>query len=214
PGNARLVARSRSLPAVSGLHAGAHLTVLFGRQLAPMVSGRVSTPVDARLSFDTAATIRSARTLMFGYAALGIAPQRVLLNIAATWEGIRAARVLEAEGIHCNMTLVFSPIQAQACFDAGVTLVSPCVGRITDWHKRARGIQALAIADDPGVRVGRRIQALARDCHYPTAVMAAGCRDVEQVLALAGIDWLALAPSLLAELAALDAAGVQRRVGD
>jgi len=200
-----LVARARAMPATPGLELVERLMLLYGAELLDVVTHRVSTEVDARLSFDTAATIARARSLMAGYAALGVAPERVLIKIAATWEGIRAAQVLEAEGIRCNMTLIFSLCQAQACFDAGATLVSPFVGRITDWYKQAWQVAEIATEEDPGVLGVRRIQALARAQHYPTEVMAASFRHAGQILALAGVDLMTIAPALLEQLTTLAA---------
>jgi transaldolase len=179
---------------------------LFGRELTQVVSRYVSTEVDARLSFDTDATIRKARALIADYAALGVPADRILIKVASTWAGIRAASVLEAEGIACNMTLIFSLIQAQACFEAGVTLISPFVGRITDWHKKAEGVEHYAPGDDPGVRSVACINAYAKTHGYPTQVMAASFRNRDQILALAGADLMTISPALLEELAGLDAA--------
>lgn len=212
PEYAALIARSRTLPDAPGLSAVDRLMLLFGRELCRVVARRVSTEVDARLSFDSAGTVAKARALIDGYAAMGIDCERILIKIAATWEGIRAAQVLEAQGIHCNMTLVFSQVQAQACFDAGVTLISPFVGRITDWYKQACGVDSLAVEEDPGVLGVRNIQALARDCHYPTEVMAASFRHTGQILALAGIDLMTISPALLGELTELDADQVYAQI--
>lgn len=208
PAYARLADERHSLPAMPGLDGVDQLMLLFGRELGDVVTNRVSTEVDARLSFDSAATIAKARSLIDGYAAIGVPAQRILIKIAATWEGVRAAEVLEAQGIRCNMTLVFSLCQAQACFDAGATLVSPFVGRITDWYKQARGVTELAIEDDPGVLGVRRIAAYAKAHGYPTEVMAASFRHRGQVLALAGVDLMTISPELLGELAAMNAAEV------
>lgn len=209
PQYAALIARARTLPAAPGLNNVDRLMLLFGRELTRVVARRVSTEVDARLSFDSSATVAKARALIDGYTAMGIDAQRILIKIAATWEGIRAAQVLEAEGIHCNMTLIFSLVQAQACFDAGVTLISPFVGRITDWHKNARGVSSIPVEEDPGVLGVRDIHAVARAYHYPTEVMAASFRNSGQILALAGIDLMTISPALLGELAEMDAAAVQ-----
>ena len=182
------------------------LMTLFGRELTEVVSRYVSTEVDARLSFDTDATIRKARALIADYDALGVPADRILTKIASTWAGIRAASVLEAEGIACNMTLIFSLAQAQACFEAGVTLISPFVGRITDWHKKAEGVDHYAPAEDPGVLSVQRINAYAKTHGYPTQVMAASFRNRDQILALSGADLMTISPALLEELAGLDAA--------
>ena len=186
-----------------GLSRVERLMTLFGRELTQVVPRYVSTEVDARLSFDTDATIRKARALIADYGELGVAPDRILIKIASTWAGIRAASVLEAEGIACNMTLIFSLAQAQACFEAGVTLISPFVGRITDWYKKAEGVDHYAPEDDPGVASVRRINAYAKTHGYPTQVMAASFRNREQILALAGADLMTISPALLEELAGL-----------
>jgi len=179
------------------------LMTLFGRELTKVVPRYVSTEVDARLSFDTGATIVKARALIADYRALGVARERILIKIASTWAGIEAARVLEAEGIACNMTLIFSLPQAQACFDAGVTLISPFVGRITDWYKKAEGVDNYAPDDDPGVASVRRIDAYARSYGYLTKVMAASFRHSGQILALTGADLMTISPALLEELAGM-----------
>ncbi|CAD5374344.1 transaldolase B [Rubrivivax sp. A210] len=178
--------------------------VRFGLEILQAIPGRVSTEVDARLSFDTAATLARARRLIDLYAAAGIGRERVLIKIAATWEGIAAATVLEREGIHCNLTLLFAFCQAVACGDAGVTLISPFVGRIYDWHKKAAGAAwneaASAGAADPGVRSVRAIYEHFK-CHgIATEVMGASFRNTGQILALAGCDLLTISPELLAAL--------------
>ncbi|HLQ86029.1 MAG TPA: transaldolase family protein [Salinisphaeraceae bacterium] len=208
PAYAALQQQLHALPTMPGLNEVDQLMLLFGRELSAVVSQRVSTEVDAALSFDSAATIAKARALIAGYAALGVPAERILIKIAATWEGIRAAQVLEAEGIRCNMTLIFALCQAQACFDAGATLVSPFVGRITDWYKQAWGVPELAVQEDPGVLGVRRISAYARAHGYPTQIMAASFRHSGQILALAGVDLLTIAPALLGELATMAAADV------
>lgn len=208
PAYEELVASRHSLPPMTELTRVDQLMLLFGRELSGVVQNRVSTEVDARLSFDTAATVAKARALIEGYAAIGVPAERILIKIAATWAGVRAAEVLESEGIRCNMTLVFSLAQAQACFDAGVTLVSPFVGRITDWYKKARDVSELAVEDDPGVQGVRRIVAFARAHGYPTEVMGASFRHTGQILALAGIDLMTISPALLGELAAMDGSAV------
>jgi transaldolase len=193
--------------------------VAFGHRILQLIEGRVSTEVDARLSFDTRATIEKARHLVALYEALGVGRERVLIKIASTWEGVRAAEILEREGVHCNLTLLFSMPQAEACAQAGVTLISPFVGRIYDWHKTAAGSRwdeaAMAGANDPGVRSVRAIHARLKGGGYATEVMGASFRNVGQVLALAGCDLLTISPELLEELAstegtvsrALDGAG-------
>ena len=187
-----------------GLTRVERLMTLFGRELTQVVPRYVSTEVDARLSFDTDATIRKARALIADYDELGVSADRILIKIASTWAGIRAASVLEAEGIACNMTLIFSIAQAQACFEAGVTLISPFVGRITDWYKKADGVEHYAPEEDPGVASVRRINAYAKTHGYPTQVMAASFRNREQILALAGADLMTISPALLEELAGLE----------
>jgi transaldolase len=183
--------------------------VRFGREILKVVPGRVSTEVDARLSFDTDATLARARRLIGLYEAAGIARQRVLIKIAATWEGIRAAEVLEREGIHCNLTLLFAFCQAVACGDAKVQLISPFVGRIYDWHKKAAGAQwdeaARAGANDPGVQSVRAIFNHYKRHGIATEVMGASFRNVGQIVALAGCDLLTISPELLAQLQALEA---------
>ena len=181
------------------------LAVAIGSEILKLIPGRVSTEVDARLSFDTAATIAKARKLVGLYADAGIGSERLLIKIAATWEGIRAAETLEREGIHCNLTLLFSFAQAVACAEAGVFLISPFVGRILDWHL-ANGMAKPATAqDDPGVQSVTRIWQYYKQHGYPTVVMGASFRNSGQVLALAGCDRLTIAPELLGELAQTDA---------
>ena len=177
------------------------LFVQFGAEIVKHVAGRVSTEVDARLSFDTEASIRRARRLIGLYEKLGVGRERVLIKLAATWEGVRAAGRLEKEGIHCNMTLLFSFAQAVACADAGVSLISPFVGRIYDWHKQARKVDDIPIEEDPGVASVARIYAYYKRHGYPTQVMGASFRKTEQILALAGCDLLTIAPDLLEKLA-------------
>ncbi len=179
--------------------------VAFGLEILRRIDGRVSTEVDARLSFDTAATIHKARRLIALYEDQGLGRERVLIKIAATWEGIRAAEVLEAEGVHCNMTLLFSLPQALACADAGATLVSPFVGRIYDWYKKSAGAAwdeaANAGPHDPGVASVRAIHARLKGAGYNTEIMGASFRNVGQILALAGCDLLTISPDLLDQLA-------------
>ena len=170
--------------------------VRFGLEILGIVPGRVSTEVDARLSFDTAATLARARRLIALYEAAGIHRNRVLIKIAATWEGIQAARVLEQDGIHCNLTLLFSFAQAVACGDAGVQLISPFVGRIYDWHKKQAGAAwdegAQAGANDPGVQSVARIYTYYKRFGINTEVMGASFRNVGQIIALAGCDLLTI----------------------
>lgn len=172
------------------------LLVQFGLEILAIIPGRVSTEVEASLSFNTDATIEQADEILQLYSRNGISPSRVLIKIAATWEGIRAAEALERRGIGCNLTLVFSMPQAVACADAGVTLISPFVGRITDWHK-ARGQSWDSVDEDPGVQSVRAIYALYAERGYKTEVMGASFRSIEQVLALAGCDLLTVSPELL-----------------
>ena len=186
------------------------LTVAVGAELAGIVPGRVSTEVDARLSFDTDASIAKARAIIAAYDALGIGRDRILIKLAATWEGIRAAEVLEREGINCNLTLIFSLAQAVACADAGVFLISPFVGRITDWHAKASG-KTYAPDEDPGVLSVRRIYDHYKSNGIATIVMGASFRNTGQIEALAGCDRLTISPNLLTELAA-DQGALPRRL--
>ena len=172
------------------------LAVNFGREILKIVPGRVSTEVDARLSFDAGATIDKARELIGLYEAAGIARERILIKVGSTWEGIRAAATLEQEGIHCNLTLLFSFAQAVACAEAGVTLISPFVGRIYDYYRKERGAEIPA-ADDPGVQSVTRIYHYYKKFGYRTQVMGASFRRVEQIVDLAGCDLLTISPDLL-----------------
>ena len=174
--------------------------VLFGKEILKHVAGRVSTEVDARLSFDAEASIRKARQLISFYEKSGVDRERILIKLAATWEGIRAAEKLEKEGIHCNMTLLFSFAQAAACADAGVTLISPFVGRIYDWHRAQRKVDDIPLAEDPGVLSVARIYSYYKKYGYKTQVMGASFRKTGQILALAGCDLLTIAPDLLKKL--------------
>jgi transaldolase len=180
------------------------LFVRFGAEILRHVAGRVSTEVDARLSFDLKKSVDKARRLIALYEKQGISRNRVLIKLAATWEGIEAARQLEREGIHCNMTLLFSFAQAVACADAGVTLISPFVGRIYDWHKAARKVDDIPLEEDPGVASVVRIYDYYKKHGYPTQVMGASFRKTGQIVALAGCDLLTIAPDLLAKLAAAE----------
>ncbi len=180
------------------------LFVLFGREILKHMPGRVSTEVDARLSFDAEGSMAKARRFIELYEGAGVARERVLVKLASTWEGIRAAEKLEREGIHCNMTLLFSFAQAAACADAGVTLISPFVGRIYDWHKAARKVDDIPIEDDPGVASVTRIYQYYKKFGYATQVMGASFRKTGQILALAGCDLLTIAPDLLEKLAAAE----------
>jgi transaldolase len=183
-----------------------HLLVRFGVEILKHVPGRVSTEVDARLSFDTATTLMRARRIMALYAEQGIGRDRVLIKIAATWEGIQAAAELEREGIHTNLTLLFSFAQAVACGQARVQLISPFVGRIYDWYKKQAGSSwdeaAMAGPNDPGVQSVRRIFNFYKKHGIATEVMGASFRNVGQITALAGCDLLTISPELLAQLAA------------
>ena len=179
-----------------------HLFVGFGRRILELVPGRVSTEVDARLSFDIEATERKARRLIELYEAAGVPRERVLIKIASTWEGIRAAERLEHDGIHCNLTLLFSFAQAVACADAGVTLISPFVGRIYDWYRKARSVEDIGREDDPGVASVTRIYHYYKKFGYDTQVMGASFRKTTQIVDLAGCDLLTISPDLLAKLAA------------
>lgn len=186
-----------------------HLLVRFGCEILKTIPGRVSTEVDARLSFDTAATVARARRIMALYEAQGIARERVLIKIASTWEGIQAAAELEREGIRCNLTLLFAFCQAVACGQAKVQLISPFVGRIYDWYKKTAGAAwdeaAKAGANDPGVQSVRAIFNHYKKHGIATEVMGASFRNIGQITALAGCDLLTISPELLAQLAASDA---------
>jgi len=175
------------------------LAVFFGLEILKIVPGRVSTEADARLSFDTQATLDKARAFITRYEKNGIDRKRILIKIASTWEGIHAAEELEKEGIHCNLTLLFSFHQAVACAEAGVTLISPFVGRIMDWHK-AKGGSDFAPAEDPGVQSVTRIYNYYKKFDYPTEVMGASFRNTGEITELAGCDLLTISPGLLEEL--------------
>jgi transaldolase len=183
--------------------------VRFGLEILKIVPGRVSTEVDARLSFDTAATIARAHRLIELYERAGIDRARVLIKVAATWEGIQAAKALEHEGIHCNLTLLFAFCQAVACGEAGATLISPFVGRIHDWHKKAAGAAwdeaAMSGVNDPGVRSVTQIYTYYKHFDIATEVMGASFRNIGQITALAGCDLLTISPELLAQLQAASA---------
>jgi len=182
------------------------LLIAFGKEILAIVPGRVSTEVDARLSFDTQATIARARQIIALYEAQGVARERVLIKIASTWEGIQAARTLQGEGIACNLTLLFSLTQAVACAQAKVQLISPFVGRIYDWHKKSQGSQwneaANAGVNDPGVQSVRGIYNYYKAHGIATEVMGASFRNIGQIQALAGCDLLTISPELLGQLAA------------
>lgn len=176
------------------------LAVDVGMEVLKIVPGRISTEVDARLSFNTLATLAKARKLISLYNEAGIANERVLIKIASTWEGIRAGEILEHEGIHCNLTLMFGFAQARACAEAGVTLISPFVGRIFDWQKAKEGRTEIPSEEDQGVLSVRRIYQYYKEHGYPTTVMGASFRNSGEILALAGCDRLTISPSLLQEL--------------
>ncbi len=176
------------------------LAVSFGLKILEIVPGRVSTEVDARLSYDTDATIAKARDLMAQYEAAGVSRDRVLIKIAATWEGIMAAKVLEEEGIHTNLTLVFGLHQAIACAENGIQLISPFVGRILDWYKKDTGKESYAPAEDPGVISVTNIYNYFKKFDYKTEVMGASFRNIGEIIELAGVDLLTIAPALLDEL--------------
>ena len=186
-----------------------HVLVRFGTEILKIIPGRVSTEVDARLSFDTAATVARARRIIGHYEDAGVARERVLIKIASTWEGIQAARILEHEGVHCNLTLLFAFCQAVACGEASVQLISPFVGRIYDWHKKTAGAAwdeaANAGANDPGEKSVAQIYTYFRKFGISTEVMGASFRNVGQIIALAGCDLLTISPELLAELQAGEA---------
>ena len=189
------------------------LLVAFGSEILKLIPGRVSTEIDSRLSFDTEATVARGRSLIALYAAAGIARERILIKIAATWEGIRAAQVLQRDGIACNMTLLFCLPQAVACADAGAQLISPFVGRIYDWYKKSTGIDYSG-ANDPGVQSVQRIYAYYRQFGHATEVMGASFRNTAQIIELAGCDLLTISPELLGKLAASDAPVTRRLGGD
>jgi len=177
------------------------LAVNFGCEILKHVRGRVSTEVDANLSFDVEGTLAKARRLIELYEQAGVSRKRVLVKVASTWEGIRAAEKLEREGIHCNLTLLFSFAQAVACANAGVTLISPFVGRIYDWYKKERKVEDITPADDPGVQSVTRIYHYYKKFGHRTQVMGASFRKVEQIVWLAGCDLLTIAPDLLDKMA-------------
>lgn len=195
------------------IEAADRLIVAIGCEVLQGIPGRISTEVDARLSFDTEATIGKARKLIALYEAQGVLRSRVLIKIAATWEGIRAAEQLEREGINCNLTLLFSFAQARACAEAGVFLISPFVGRILDWYKAKTG-QSYDAETDPGVLSVRAIYRYYKQHGYPTVVMGASFRSVEEVLALAGCDRLTISPDLLQKLEAQSGVLVRQLVDE
>jgi len=189
------------------------LLIAFGVEILKFVPGRVSTEIDAALSFDTEATVAKGRDLIALYEAAGVSRERVLIKIASTWEGIRAAEILEKDGIHCNLTLLFSLCQAVACAEAGVKLISPFVGRIYDWYKKSTGTDYQG-ADDPGVQSVKGIYQYYRKFGYATEVMGASFRNTSQILELAGCDLLTISPDLLQKLADSDAPFERKLVKD
>ena len=208
PASEDLIAREIEAGRKAGLSAEAltdTLTVAVGAELAKLVPGRVSTEVDARLSFDTQASVTRARAIIADYAARGTGKDRILIKLASTWEGIRAAEILQDEGIDCNLTLLFSMAQAVACADADAFLISPFVGRITDWFKKAEGVEGYAPDQDPGVKSVRAIYDYYKSNGISTIVMGASFRNTGQIKALAGCDNLTIAPKLLDELDSEDA---------
>ena len=174
--------------------------VLFGSEILKVVPGRVSTEVDARLSFDIQGSVKKAKKFIELYEKAGISKERVLIKLSTTWEGVQAARILEAEGIHCNMTLLFSFAQAVACAEAGVTLISPFVGRIFDWYVKNTGQKEYALLEDPGVKSVTKIYNYYKRYGYKTVVMGASFRNTNQIKALAGCDLLTISPKLLEQL--------------
>ncbi len=180
------------------------LAVSFGLKILEIIPGRVSTEVDARLSYDTDATIAKARELIAQYEAKGVSKDRILIKIAATWEGIKAAEVLEKEGIHCNLTLLFGLHQAIACADAGITLISPFVGRILDWYKKDTGRDSYPPEEDPGVLSVTSVYNYYKKFGYQTEVMGASFRNIGEITELAGCDLLTISPALLGELQSTD----------
>ncbi|NIA53592.1 transaldolase [Massilia sp. TW-1] len=189
------------------------LLIAFGTEILKFVPGRVSTEIDAALSFDTAATVAKGRELIALYEAAGIKRERVLIKIASTWEGIRAAEILEKDGIRCNLTLLFSLCQAVACAEAGVQLISPFVGRIYDWYKKSTGTDYQG-AEDPGVQSVKRIYQYYRKFGYKTEVMGASFRNTSQILELAGCDLLTISPDLLQKLADTEGTVERKLVAD
>lgn len=178
--------------------------VLIGREITQLVPGRISTEVDARLSFDTTATLNKARELIALYESMDVPRERVLIKIASTWEGIEAGRQLEKEGINCNLTLLFGFAQARACADAGIYLISPFVGRILDWHKARDPEADFSLQRDPGVQSVSRIYHYYKAHHYSTVVMGASFRNIGEIQCLAGCDRLTISPALMQELANTD----------
>lgn len=212
PGYRHLLDDARKSAAEGGVEAAMDtLTVKVGTELSRIVPGNISTEVDARLSYDTGAMIEKARTLIGLYEQEGVGKDRVLIKLASTWEGIEAARVLQREGVRCNMTLLFCLAQAVASAQAGAYLISPFVGRITDWYKKDRGVQGFAPDEDPGVQSVREIYQHFKAHGYQTIVMGASFRSKAQIEALAGCDRLTISPQFLAELDA-DTGNLERQL--
>ena len=176
-------------------------SVAFGLEILKIVPGRVSTEVDARLSFDTQANVDRARGIIALYAAAGIPKERILIKIASTWEGIKAAEILQKEGINCNLTLLFSLVQAVACAEGGIRLISPFVGRILDWHKAARKVDSIPAPEDPGVLSVTAIYNYYQKFGFKTQIMGASFRNIGEIVELAGCELLTISPDLLGELA-------------
>lgn len=206
-----LLAEANKLSHEFGLSSAQCLTVLYGREISQLVSGYVSTEVDPRLSFDRQATIEQAREYIGLYKQLGVDSSRILIKIAATWEGIQAAKVLESEDIKTNITLLFAPVQAMAAAQASATLISPFVGRILDWYKE--NDPKVVAQQDPGVASVRGIYQAFKQFGYPTIVMGASFRSAAQVLALAGCDKLTISPALLEELSQSKASVTEQLTG-
>lgn len=206
-----LAASSTSSPVDRVRLAAENFAVAIGTEILKVIPGRVSTEIDARLSFNTKKSVETARRLISLYQENGVAPERVLIKAASTWEGIRACEILEDEGINCNLTLLFSEVQAIAAAEAGAFLISPFVGRILDWYKKSEGQTEYAADDDPGVQSVRKIHALFKARNYKTVVMGASFRNVDEIEALAGCDRLTIAPALLEQLAA-DTGDLPRRI--
>lgn len=176
------------------------LLLCFAQQILAVIPGRVSVEIDASLSFDYHASVARAESIINRFVKAGVDKKRILIKIAATWEGIRAAKQLERDGIHTNLTLVFNFEQAIACADAGVKLISPFVGRIMDWYAAKENVSSYLASEDPGVTSVRKIYHYFKSCNYPTEIMAASFRNIQQILALSGCDLLTISPALLAEL--------------
>ncbi len=197
---ARIELGKEALPTQVATLAFDRLAIAFGLRILQIIPGRVSTEVDARLSYDTEATLEKAHYLISRYEAHGISRDRVLIKIAATWEGIKAAESLEKEGIHCNLTLLFGLHQAIACAEAGVKLISPFVGRILDWHKKDTGRDSYPAAEDPGVLSVAKIYNYYKKFGHKTEIMGASFRNMGEIVELAGCDLLTISPALLDEL--------------